>query len=125
MLPIYPFALLFAGVVWESLRKNRIARLLLISFVIINAADTLRYTPGYLSYFNVFVRPANAYSLLSDSNLDWGQGLLAVRDYERNHPTEQIWLAYFGSVDPSIYGIKALPSERKRKSYRNCHRERD
>jgi hypothetical protein len=109
VLPLYPFALLFAGVVWESLRKNRIARLLLISFVIINAADALRYAPGYLSYFNVFVRPANAYRLLSDSNLDWGQGLLAVRDYEHNHPTEQIWLAYFGSVDPAIYGIKAHP----------------
>ncbi|MCU1298210.1 MAG: hypothetical protein JWO91_2488 [Acidobacteriaceae bacterium] len=107
VLPLYPFALLFAGVVWESLYKNRIAKLLLISFVIINAADALRYAPGYLSYFNVFVRPANAYSLLSDSNLDWGQGLLAVRDYERNHPAEQIWLAYFGSVDPPIYGINA------------------
>jgi hypothetical protein len=109
VLPLYPFALLFAGVVWESLRKNRVARLLLISFVIINAADALRYAPGYLSYFNVFVRPANAYSLLSDSNLDWGQGLLAVRDYERNHPAEQIWLAYFGSVDPATYGINAQP----------------
>jgi hypothetical protein len=107
ILPLYPFALLLAGVVWESLRKNRIARLLLISFVIINAADALRYAPGYLSYFNVFVRPANAYRLLSDSNLDWGQGLLAVRDYQHNHPTEQIWLAYFGSIDPAIYGIKA------------------
>jgi hypothetical protein len=107
VLPIYPFALLFAGVVWESLYKNRIARLLLISLALINAADVLRYAPGYLSYFNVLVRPENAYRLLSDSNLDWGQGLLAVRDYERNHPTEQIWLAYFGSVDPAIYGIKA------------------
>jgi hypothetical protein len=107
ILPLYPFALLLAGVVWESLSKNRIARLLLVSFVIINAADALRYAPGYLSYFNVFVRPDNAYRLLSDSNLDWGQGLLAVRHYERNHPTEQIWLAYYGSIDPAIYGIKA------------------
>jgi hypothetical protein len=55
------------------------------------------------------VRPANAYRLLSDSNLDWGQGLLAVHNYERDHPNEQIWLAYFGSVDPAMYGIKARP----------------
>jgi hypothetical protein len=109
ILPLYPFALLFAGVAWQVLRKNHIAMMLLILFVAINAADALRSAPGYLSYFNVFVRPANAYQLLSDSNLDWGQGLLAVRDYEHNHPTEQIWLAYFGSLDPAIYGIKARP----------------
>jgi len=109
ILPLYPFALLFAGVVWEFLHKNRIAAVILVSLVVINAVDMLRYAPGYLSYFNVFVRPINAYHLLSDSNLDWGQGLLTVREYERNHPTEQIWLAYFGSLDPAIYGIKARP----------------
>ena len=47
--------------------------------------------------------------LLSDSNLDWGQGLLALRDYEQRHPSETLHLAYFGSVDPGLYGIKAAP----------------
>jgi 4-amino-4-deoxy-L-arabinose transferase-like glycosyltransferase len=109
ILPIYPFALLLAGLVWKALRGNRVLRMLLLSLLVISAADALRSAPGYLSYFNVFVRPAEAYRLLSDSNLDWGQGLLAVRNYERDHPNEQVWLAYFGSVNPAIYGIKARP----------------
>ena len=46
--------------------------------------------------------PAESYRLLTDSNLDWGQGLLALRDYQRNHPGEPIALSYFGSVDPAI-----------------------
>jgi hypothetical protein len=43
------------------------------------AVDVARYAPDYLSYFTPFVPPSQTYKLLSDSNLDWGQGLLAVR----------------------------------------------
>ena len=75
----------------------------------LNAADTLRYAPDYLSYFNIFVNPASSWRLLTDSNLDWGQGLLALRHYEQQHPNEALHLAYFGSVDPSLYGVRATP----------------
>ncbi|MGA9815171.1 MAG: hypothetical protein WBQ64_20485, partial [Terriglobales bacterium] len=61
----------------------------------------------YLSYFTPFVRSAESYRLLTDSNLDWGQGLLALRDYQRDHPGERISLSYFGSVDPRLYGIQS------------------
>ena len=63
--------------------------------------------PGYLSYFTPFVRSTESYRLLTDSNLDWGQGLLALRDYQRNHPGEPIALSYFGSIDPALYGIQS------------------
>ena len=109
VLPLYPFALLFAGGVWEWGRQRRAGLAVLTLLVVVNAADALRFAPGYLSYFNVFVRPAESYRLLTDSNLDWGQGLLALRQYQRDHPHEQISLSYFGSVDPAIYGIRAHP----------------
>ncbi len=109
VLPLYPFALLFAAVVWERARRKRSGMVVLVLLVLLNAADVLRYAPGYLSYFNAFVRPAESYRLLTDSNLDWGQGLLALRRYQREHPGEQISLSYFGSVDPAIYGIQARP----------------
>ena len=75
----------------------------------LNAADALRYTPDYLSYFNIFVNPATSWRLLTDSNLDWGQGLIALRNYERQHPNQELHVAYFGSVDPALYGIRATP----------------
>jgi 4-amino-4-deoxy-L-arabinose transferase-like glycosyltransferase len=107
VLPMYPFAILFAAVVWEWARRKRAVAALLILLAALNAADGLRYAPGYLSYFSPFVSPAESFRLLTDSNLDWGQGLLALRDYQRSHPGERISLSYFGSVDPLVYGIQS------------------
>ena len=109
ILPLYPFALLVAGGLWEHARKHRAGVVLVILALCLNAADALRFAPDYLSYFNIFVKPESSWHLLTDSNLDWGQGLLALRDYEQHHRTEQLHLAYFGSVDPSLYGVRALP----------------
>ena len=101
--------MLIAGGVWEHARKHRAAAIAVILALCINAADTLRYAPDYLAYFNIFVQPQNSWRLLTDSNLDWGQGLIAVRHYEQQHPDETLHLAYFGSVDPSLYGVRAVP----------------
>ena len=107
VLPVYPFAILFAAAAWEWARHKPAAVALLMLLALLNAADTLRFAPGYLSYFTPFVRSSESYRLLTDSNLDWGQGLLALRDYQRDHPGERISLSYFGSVDPQIYGIQS------------------
>jgi Dolichyl-phosphate-mannose-protein mannosyltransferase len=109
VLPLYPFALLFAGATWQRFSRLRFGSAVLGVLLILNATDALRYAPGYLSYFEIFVPPQTSYRLLADSNLDWGQGLLALRNYQREHPDEQISLAYFGSVDPTVYGIRARP----------------
>jgi hypothetical protein len=109
ILPLYAFALLIAGGVWEHARKYRFGAAILIVALCLNAADALRYAPDYLAYFNIFVKPENSWRLLTDSNLDWGQGLLTLRAYERQHPDERLYLAYFGSVDPTLYDIKAKP----------------
>jgi Dolichyl-phosphate-mannose-protein mannosyltransferase len=124
ILPLYPFALLVAGSVWEhvvalkariafefptwwgrrSINLNIVALLLVLA---LNAADALRAAPDYLAYFNILVRPQNSWYYLTDSNLDWGQGLIALRDYELTHPGESLKLAYFGSVNPALYGVRA------------------
>ena len=43
--------------------------------------------------------------ILSDSNIDWGQNLPALADWQRRHPQYQLMLCYFGSADPRYYGI--------------------
>ena len=119
LLPIYPFVLLLASAFWEfangpsaggvrsSKQGKRALVFIVLAALVVNAADALRYAPDYLSYFNVLIPNRTSYKYLSDSNLDWGQGLLALRRYESEHPNEQIFLAYFGSVDPAVYGIRA------------------
>jgi len=105
ILPVYPFVLLLAGATWEFALQRRLLLFLLTLLAALMVADVGRYAPDYLSYFNIYIRPQESDRLLTDSNLDWGQGLLALREYTRTHPQEQISLAYFGSVDPKFYGI--------------------
>src|SRR4029077_9873286 len=83
ILPIYPFVLLFCGSLWQFTKGRRAVRLLFLIALAIHAGDVLRYAPDYLSYFNLFVSPASSYKLLSDSNVDWGEGLVALRHYEQ------------------------------------------
>jgi len=110
VLPLYPFLLLYAGAAIEWVRNGRWKRsmttVLLSVLLLAQAADIARYAPDYLSYFTVLVKPANTWHLLSDSNTDWGQGLVALRKYQNQHPGEEIHLAYVGEVDPSFYGIR-------------------
>jgi len=107
VLPLYPFLLLLAAAMWKWASQKRLLVLVVAALVTLQAADGLRYAPDYLSYFNPLVRSESAWQLLPDSNIDWGQGLIALQEYERTHPGEQVYLAYLGSVHPSTYGLRA------------------
>ena len=107
ILPVYPFLLVVAAACWEASKQHRWGRGVVMAAVLLLAIDSLRGAPDYLAYFNIFVPRSQSYRYLTDSSLDWGQGLLALKKYEDSHPTEEIWLAYFGSVDPKVYGIRA------------------
>jgi 4-amino-4-deoxy-L-arabinose transferase-like glycosyltransferase len=107
VLPVYPFLLLLCAAAWNAVHTRAAGRAFVAALVVWQAVDVARYAPDYLSYANVWVRPASSYTLLSDSNLDWGQGLLALAKYQRAHGATTTWLAYFGGVDPASYGIRA------------------
>ena len=107
ILPAYPFLLLASAALFDAFRRQQYAVVMASLMVALQMADGFRYAPDYLSYFNVFVRPSRSYELLTDSNLDWGQGLIALREYQRSHPDQEISLLYFGDVDPAQYGIRA------------------
>jgi hypothetical protein len=115
VLTLYPFLLIFAAACWQWVRGVSRAQTRtafsagLALLAALNVADVMRYAPGYLSYFNVFVSADRSRELLTDSSLDWGQGLLALRHYQQEHPNVLLHLAYFGSVDPRLYGIESVP----------------
>ena len=48
ILPLYPFALLIAGGVWEHARRLRAGMAIVILALCLNAADALRFAPDYL-----------------------------------------------------------------------------
>lgn len=132
ILPLCPFVLLIAGSIWEHVKslkaglrlnfqwwsRTRVINFNIVGLVlllVLNAADVLRAAPDYLSYFNILVEPTNSWRYFTDSNLDWGQGLIALREYEFRNPDQQLRLGYFGSVNPALYGVRATelaPGER-------------
>jgi len=107
ILPIYPFLSVLAAVGAGMLQKKHRAWGLVVSgLVLIHAASSLRAFPNYLSYSNeLWGGPSKTYGVLTDSNVDWGQGLPAVKRYLATHADTPCWLAYFGSVDPAQYEL--------------------
>lgn len=74
---------------------------------------TLAVAPRYLQYFNEVAGGADGgHRVLVDSNIDWGQDLIRLRDYMTAEGIESVYLAYFGRVDPKVYGIRYVPLER-------------
>ena len=64
--------------------------------------------PHELSYFNELVGgPIGGRKILSDSNLDWGQGARSLARLQRSRPEfRDLTLFYFGDTDPAFYGVE-------------------
>ena len=75
----------------------------------VNAADVMRYAPDYLSYFTPFIKQSETWHYIGDSNLDWGQGLIALKKYQDEPPSETLYVRNTGGLDPGFYGIRYTP----------------
>ena len=114
LLPVYPFLFLAAGEaasrLWSWRRPVGLVTALLLGAWY--AGGTLRNHPHHLAYFNELAGgPENGWRVLVDSNLDWGQDLKRLAVWMRENRVSRIKLSYFGSAQPSYYGIdaEALP----------------
>jgi hypothetical protein len=117
LLPVYPFLFVAAGEaaawLWPWRRPAGLA--LAAALLAWYAGGSLYNHPHHLAYFNeIGGGPANGWRLLVDSNLDWGQDLKRLAGWMRANGVPRIKLSYFGSADPSYYGIdaEALPGYR-------------
>jgi tetratricopeptide (TPR) repeat protein len=106
LLPIYPFILLISAagaMVLVHARAGRLALAGLVAFWVAVVADVYPHT---LTFFNQFVGgPGNGYKYLTDSNIDWGQGLKLLKKWMDRQAVPHIGLAYFGTADPAYYDI--------------------
>ncbi|MBI4387267.1 MAG: hypothetical protein HY551_07780 [Elusimicrobia bacterium] len=110
VLPVVPFILLWsaygAARLW-NFRSGRFAAAALGAWLV---GSVLRVHPHYLAYFNETVGgPSQGYRYLADSNLDWGQGLKSLAREVGIMGGPPVYLSYFGSADPSAYGLKYVP----------------
>ncbi|HVF61431.1 MAG TPA: glycosyltransferase family 39 protein [Thermoanaerobaculia bacterium] len=105
VLPVVALGTVWAGRLGPHLagerRPVRLAAAVLLAFYPLAA---LRATPDTIDYFNPLAA-GRGDAFLLDSNLDWGQGLKRLAAWMERERVEKVGLAYFGHVDPAIYGI--------------------
>ena len=87
-LVIFPLLYVFAGglfIHWNDFRRRQKLAVLALGMYLV--ASVISYYPSYLSYFNEIVWDRKrAYRYLADSNLDWGQDGLRLKQYLAEHP---------------------------------------
>ncbi|MGD9855953.1 MAG: hypothetical protein AB7U20_13490, partial [Planctomycetaceae bacterium] len=113
VLPIFPFVFIWISRVGRVfiLHHTKTATVVFLA-ALWSAGSSLAVYPHSLSYFNVLAGgPEKGHAHLIDSNNDWGQDLLSLRDWTRRHPeASPISIAYFGNLSPEIAGLKvSLP----------------
>jgi hypothetical protein len=105
--------LVAAGLGRFSVGAGRLGRGALLALGVAYAASTLAWAPHFLAYrteWALGLSPGR--EPLADSSVDWGQGLVALRDFQVEEGAGPVRLSYFGSALPEAYGVdyEALPS---------------
>ena len=106
VLPVLPLLTIWSARLVPWLReRGRLLRGAGVALLAVYPLSVLLVTPDTISYFNLLAG-GRGDQILLDSNLDWGQGLKRVRAWMDQEGIDEIGLAYFGHVDPAIYGIR-------------------
>lgn len=109
-LPVIAVGWVFVGGAGAWIGRGRSRPLLasaLVAILVGHAAESAPARPHHLTFFNTLAgSPIDRAQLLTDSNLDWGQGLpeLARWLVEKDDQLP-VHLSYFGSDRPSWHGI--------------------
>jgi hypothetical protein len=104
MLPIAPLAIVWISGLADG--KNWASRLAWGGLAA-QAITVASIHPYELSYFNVLAGgPVGGRKILSDSNLDWAQGLKPLAQLQCERPElRDLTLYYFGNTEPERYGV--------------------
>jgi 4-amino-4-deoxy-L-arabinose transferase-like glycosyltransferase len=111
LLPAFPFLFVFSSSIMDERLLGKVAsrRLIHLPVMICSLWYCLASSmihPHYLAYFNEIAGgPGKGYTFLADSNIDWGQDLIGLKEYLSRNKIDKIYLGYFGRVDPRLYGI--------------------
>ena len=107
VLPAVPYLCVGAGRLGRLAVESRRWRVGIVAAMGMSAASVVGVHPHYLAYFNEAAGgPGRGMEHLGESNIDWGQGLVALRDWLATHaPGRRIGLAYYGTMYPEILGI--------------------
>ena len=121
ILPIFPFLYLFVALMLDkfigTLNKKKMIGLywintsLLIILLVWFVGSNLITFPSYLPYFNgILGGPKEGWKYMVDSNVDWGQDLIRLRQFMDQKDIQLIKIDYFGGGNLDYYlGGRYLP----------------
>jgi len=105
-------ALTFAAGVGLALLEQKRARCALLAaqaaLLAWSVVSVARAHPCEVGYTNAIAGPRPE-MWLADSNLDWGQDLPRLAEWQRAQGVPEVRLAFFGSAIPERHGVRARP----------------
>jgi hypothetical protein len=106
LLPLAPLAIVWVSALAE-IRGDILPRTAVAAGLAGYVAAVAGIHPHELTYFNVLGGgPREGRRILSDSNLDWGQGLKSLARLQRDEPQfRDLTFYYFGDTEPARYGV--------------------
>jgi hypothetical protein len=98
VLPAFPFVFVWcSGLAAKGQRMRGIRVVVSAVLVICSAASSLSVSPHFISYFNELAGgPNNGHRCLLNSNIDWGQDLLYLKQWQEQHQDARpLYLRYW------------------------------
>jgi hypothetical protein len=109
VLPLLPIACICAGAL-AAFQRSWPGPVAVVALAVAVAIEAITSAPWWLSHFQPLAGPPERRErLLNDSNVDWGQGLVALRDELHARGITKVHLTYHGTTDPTLYGIDFVP----------------
>jgi 4-amino-4-deoxy-L-arabinose transferase-like glycosyltransferase len=109
VLPLFPFVFIAASKLAYYLQAAYWKHgLMVLALLLWSFGSSLAVYPHSLSYFNELTGgPDNGHRYLLDSNIDWGQDLLYLKEWVEKHPeAEGIGLAYYNFINYRVCGAE-------------------
>jgi 4-amino-4-deoxy-L-arabinose transferase-like glycosyltransferase len=106
LLPVTPFLAVAGGAALAALWRGRAGRWATAGLLSWAAAALLLVHPHAITYANEAAGgPSRTWTLLTDSNVDWGQALPDLARVVGDVPVRTLWIDYFGTAWPPAHGV--------------------
>ena len=111
LFPLVPALAVALGALASSRAGDAVHwRRVVVGLACLQALEAAVNAPWHLSFYNALAGgPGRGQWIVNDSNVDWGQGLIALRDELRRRGIGRVHLLYHGTTDPAVYGIDYVP----------------
>jgi len=122
MLPMFPFVFLWVAAVLFSSRMDaprwvRRSALVCLALVVLESVWAFPNDLGFFNFPSGGARMGPHYVV--DSNLDWGQDMIRLKEYLASRKATNVCLSYFGVAPPAYFGIQSAPVPARLEDARN------